>query len=135
MPTWNLLQATQKGKRRSLQPRTNHPAHPAVASVDHAVEPALDGNVSQTSTHKKRARGASEPRVLDPSTHPWTPAHLDHSVFTLEPEVVKPRRGNPGIVWTEQQTKELIRLVIKTDVCFDDIPAALSDKNGENGPS
>lgn len=43
------------------------------------------------------------------------------------------RCGRPPNEWTPQLSRQLITLVIHTDIAFDDIPAALKDEKGR-GP-
>lgn len=83
----------------------------------------------QGPTSKKAKRVA---RFFDPREHSWTPQALlqpvSDNLETYAGTMAAPRGpGRPRFAWNDQKTRALIRLVIKSPVCFDDIPAALAD--------
>lgn len=87
----------------------------------------------------------SKPRKLkrfldkfDPRKHSWIRQPLlrfeESNSESLAGTVVGPGPGRPHFPWTDQLTRALIRLVIKTNICFDDIPAALADREPSLNP-
>ena len=125
-------------KRKAQQERG--PTQAAASSSSHNI-PVAD--ISSTPGHHEDQKHASrkakdapdnakKPRIYDPRRHDWRPIF---GWLSREPPVKEPRRGHPGVLWTEERTRFLIRLVIKTNIHFDDIPAAFADDDGNNKPS
>lgn len=136
------MQAVDLSNEPTPKRDNNQLKRPASVSVSFSSTGQLEGSAKTVPAHKlKKPKRLSLPTFLrDYIWTPWTPTLSSLDDVNQPPAIqvnegVNRGPGRPPYVFSDEQTRKLIKLVIKTDVPFDHIQACLADEVTKKGPS